>query len=67
MAPPKIVKDLKPAEPLAALEERVAELESLVAELQARQNSNFKTIVWMRFQVVDLLKRAGIYSARDEK
>ena len=57
----------QPASPTPALEARVAELETLVAELQSRQQNNFKTIVWMRFQVVDLLKRAGIYTTREDK
>jgi hypothetical protein len=44
-----------------ALAQRVVDLESKLEKLEARLNTTSKTAVWLRYQTVELLKKAGMY------
>ena len=56
MAPPVPVK----------VEDRVAALETQLAELKASQDRTIKQNGWMKYQLIALLKKFGMYEPRAE-
>lgn len=49
----------------AALTQRIADLENKLEKMEQRLQTTSRTAIWLRYQVVELLKKAGIYVARE--
>jgi len=61
MAPPAADKKSD-----AALSQRIIDLENKIEKMEARLQTTSRTAIWLRYQVVELLKKAGMYVAREE-
>jgi hypothetical protein len=49
-----------------ALAQRIVDLENKLEKMEQRLQTTSRTAIWLRYQVVELLKKAGLYVAREE-
>jgi len=49
-----------------ALAQRIVDLENKLEKMEQRLQTTSRTAIWLRYQVVELLKKAGMYVAREE-
>jgi len=60
MAPPA------PNKSESALAQRVIDLENKIEKMEQRLQTTSRTAIWLRYQTVELLKKAGMYVPREE-